>query len=273
MSHDHTYLHGEGHAQHVHAARSAEDSAAFLLPHLTADTRLLDVGCGPGTITLDLADRIAQLGGSSSQVTGADSSESALASARELATDRGLGTEFFLSDASSLPFEDNSFDIVFASQMLHHVSDPIAALKEFTRVTRPGGLITSREIDYGAMLWYPPTPGLSRWRAVFSVISDLNGNQPNAGRHLPYWFTQAGLSDLTVSSSNWTYGSAEEKQTLASSWSQRTQEENYRELAAQALGESADEAIEQIVDGWNTWAQTPGSLFLMPHVEVIARKA
>lgn len=247
------YIHGHGHAKHVHAARSASDSAAFLLPHLRPDMRLLDVGCGPGTITADLATHVAH-------ATGVDAAPQQPPS----------GVEFIQSDAESLPFEDNTFDVAFAAQALHHVPNPVSALQEMQRVVKPGGIIASREVDYGAMTWYPANQGISRWRAIFSVIAALSDMEPNAGRHLPTWFTHAGLTDLQVSSSTWTYASTEERETLATSWITRTQEDNYRQRASEALNEDPTEAINSIVEGWNAWKDTPGALFLMPHVEVIA---
>lgn len=281
---DSQYIHGHGGAQKVHAARTAADSAAFLLPHLTKDTILADIGCGPGSITLDLARHIESLGGQASQVTGFDNAPEAVAAANSAASEDGLAVTFSEAEATALPLEDNSVDVVFLAQVLHHVPDPIAVLKECARVVKPSGIVASREVDYGAMLWYPPTPGLSRWRAVFSVVADLAGMQPNAGRHLPLWFHRASLTDATITSSNWTYGDKPSRLQLAESWASRTQEESYVLKAAEALGnvqEDADgnpvagdatrAAITQIVEGWHAWADTPGALFAMPHIEVIAR--
>ncbi|KAB1501325.1 methyltransferase domain-containing protein [Corynebacterium sp. 320] len=271
------------HLPHAHAT-------AFLLPHLTATTRLLDLGCGHGSLTLDLAAHVESLSGAASQVTGVDINPDAIATATTAAAERESAVSFTQGNADALPFEDNSFDVVFASQVLHHVPDPVAALRECARVLAPGGLIAAREVDYGAMTWYPPHPGLSRWRAVFSVVADLADAQPNAGRHLPTWFVQAGLDDLQVSSSNGTYASSEQRKHLASTWVARTQDEDYQQRVAVALGDiqntsrklepssaqtsgqrtTTQEAIAQIVEGWNTWKDTPGALFIMPHVEVVA---
>lgn len=289
MSHN-QYIHGHDGAQKVHATRTAADSAAFLLPHLTKGTTLADIGCGPGSITLDLARRIEDLGGQASQVTGIDAAPQAIGVAQKKAGQAGLGVTFMEGEATALPMPDNSVDVAFMAQVLHHLPDPVAALKECARVVKPGGIIASREVDYGAMLWYPPSPGLSRWRAIFSVVADLGGMQPNAGRHLPLWFHRAGLNDIAVTSSNWTYGDPERRAMLAQSWAERTQEESYVLKAAEALGDlqegrggddggqgtpvagdATKAAITQIVEGWHAWADTPGALFVMPHVEVIAR--
>lgn len=180
-------------------------------------------------------------------------------------------TRLHTVDSPDIPFPDGSFDITYSPNQLHQVADPEALLREMARVTTPGGLVAAREVDYGAMTWHPLHPGLTRWRAVFSVVSDLADTQPNAGRHLPTWFLSTGLSDITVSSSNETYASQEEKDTLANQWIQRTQEPDYQQRIEQVLGEEVGTATEQIIAGWNAWKETPGALLIMPHVEVIAR--
>lgn len=137
------YVHGHGHARANHSTRTAADSAAFLLPHLTATTRLLDVGCGPGTITRGLADRIVELGGSPTQVLGIDHSVDTATSPTD--------PHFLYGDIYDLPVADASMDVVYISQTLHHLPDPVAAIRECARTLRPGGLLAIREVDYGAM--------------------------------------------------------------------------------------------------------------------------
>ncbi|MBC2680983.1 class I SAM-dependent methyltransferase [Corynebacterium anserum] len=278
------YIHGHDAAQKTHAARTAEDSAAFLLPHLDKHTILADIGCGPGSITLDLARHIESLGGLAEQVTGVDTASEAVSCANTAAARAHLPVTFVQASGTSLPFDDNSIDVAFLAQVLHHVPDPTAVLKECARVVKPGGIIASREVDYGAMLWYPPHPGLTRWRAIFSSVAALNGTQPNAGRHLPLWFRRASLTDTTVTSSNWVYSNKADCVQLATSWASRTQEEAYVLQAAHALGDVQEgtpgkpvagdithAAIKQIAEGWHEWANAPGALFMMPHIEVIAR--
>lgn len=243
----------------------------FLAPHLAAGSRVLDVGCGQGENTLEIARVLQSRGGSAEQVHGLDVSEERVGVAKEKAEEAQLNVSFSQGSATELPFEDDSFDVAVASQVLHHVTDPLAALKELQRVVRPGGIVVARDFDFGALLWYPPAPGLSRWRAIFSVVSDLEGMQPNAGRHLGMWFHRTGFQDTQLSSSNLTFGSPEERQHLATLWAERTQESHYVEKATQALGDATPEAITQVVEGWHTWADTPGALFIMPIVEAIGR--
>ena len=130
-----TYL--QGHHDTVlrsHRWRTAENSAAYLLPHLRPGMRVLDVGCGPGTITCDLG----RLVGSEGEVLGVDSAADVVAQA--VAACDLPQVRFAVGDALRLDASDGAFDVVHAHQVLQHLADPVAALREMRRVTRPGGM-------------------------------------------------------------------------------------------------------------------------------------
>ena len=116
------YTHG--HAEPVlqsHRWRTAENSAGYLLPSLRSGLDLLDVGCGPGTITVDLAARVAP-----GRVLGIDISDEPLAEARGLAERSGVDVTFEVGDVYALAEPDDSFDVVHAHQVLQHLTDPVA---------------------------------------------------------------------------------------------------------------------------------------------------
>ena len=199
------YLHGH-HASVLasHGARTAADSAAYLLPHLRDGLRVLDVGCGPGTITLDLAEAV----GPSGEVVGVENVDGPLTTARRNAAARGdERTRFALAEVRALPYAAASFDVVHAHQVLQHLTDPVGALREMARVTRPGGLVAVRDVDYGSMVWHPASDGMTRWLELYRRLARLNHAEPDAGRHLLAWAHAAGLSRLTPSASLWTYAS------------------------------------------------------------------
>src|SRR5262249_61213247 len=146
------YTHGHAPATlQQHAQRTADEAAAFLLPHLRPGMRLVDVGCGPGSITRGLAQRVAP-----GQVVGIDLSRDALDGARGDAAARGL-TNLRYEEASvyQMPFADGSFDVVYAHQVLQHLRERGSAVREMLRVVRPGGLVAVRDVDWGTPAYSP----------------------------------------------------------------------------------------------------------------------
>ena len=197
-----TYLHG--HHDSVlrsHRWRTAENSAGYLLPRLKASARVLDVGCGPGTITADLAARVPDGG-----VVAIDAAADVLDLARAEAGRRGqANVRFEVGDVYELGFEDASFDVVHAHQVLQHLSDPVAALREMRRVGRPGGLVAARDGDYGGFIWFPEDPELTEWRTLYKAVARALGGEPDGGRHLLSWARQAGFEQIEASASAWCY--------------------------------------------------------------------
>ena len=133
------------HAESVlstHRWRTISNSAQFILPYLKPGIKVLDVGCGPGSLTVDIAKHI-QPGG---KVTGIENVPDPLEGARRLAEQDGVEVTFEVADAMQLPYSDDEFDLVFAHQVLQHVAQPIDMLKEMRRVAKSGtGVVACRE--------------------------------------------------------------------------------------------------------------------------------
>ncbi|HEY0935442.1 MAG TPA: methyltransferase domain-containing protein [Trebonia sp.] len=259
------YTHG--HHESVlrsHKWRTAENSAAYLLPRLAPDARVLDVGCGPGTITAGLADRVPN-----GHVTGIDAAPEVVQQARQAAGDRP-NTDFAAGDVYALDYPDGSFDVVHAHQVLQHLGDPVRALREMRRVTRPGGLVAVRDGDYGAFAWYPEFPVLDRWRDLYQAVARGNGGEPDGGRHLHAWARQAGFTDVTCSSSNWTYATEADRAWWGGLWADRTVKSAYAD-AARAGGHATTADLERIADGWRAWAADQDGWFMVPNGEILAR--
>ena len=138
---------------------------------------LLDVGCGPGTITVDLAASVGP-----GRVTGVDREPAVVAEATGLLEASATGNlEFVTGDVYSLGFDDQSFDVAHAHQVLQHLTDPVAALVEMRRVLRPGGILAVRDSDYGGFVWAPADPVLDRWLELYHQVCSRNGADADAG--------------------------------------------------------------------------------------------
>src|SRR5262249_32251942 len=195
------YTHG--HHESVlrsHTWRTAENSAAYLLPELRSGFALLDVGCGPGTITVDLARHVAP-----GRCIGIDRASEVIEQARAHAAEKGAAVEFSSADIHALPFADASFDVVHAHQVLQHLVDPVRALRELRRVLKPGGLLAARDSDYSCFSWAPLDARLERWLSLYRAVCRRNQAEPDAGRFLKGWALRAGFESITTSSSTWTY--------------------------------------------------------------------
>lgn len=263
-----SYVHG--HHPSVlasHGARTAASSAAYLLPHLRPGDRLLDLGCGPGSITLDLAEAVGPQG----RVVGVDGAPVAVETARAAAAARGDSTTVFeVADAYALPFEDDSFDVAHAHQVLQHLADPVAALRELARVVRPGGIVAFRDADYGGMTWHPASPTLTRWLDTYRTAARLAGGEPDGGRHTLAWARAAGLVDVVPTTSTWSYATPEAREWWGGQWVDRTTKSSYAEQTV-AAGLNTEADLAEIADAWRAWAEEPDGWFVMVHGEVLAR--
>ena len=177
--------------------RRAASHAAFFTPHLRPGMTLLDCGCGPGTITLDLAAIVAP-----AEVVGVDVEANQLRLARSQAAERETPNLLFsVADLYSLPFPEGAFDAVFLHGVLEHMRDPVAALREVRRVLKSGGLVGARHADFGGFLLEPAEPPLDRFVPLFEQLMIHNGGHPKAGRHQVRWLLEAGFDTLAVSAS------------------------------------------------------------------------
>ncbi|KRE41474.1 methyltransferase type 11 [Knoellia sp. Soil729] len=260
------YTHGhEGAVLASHARRSAENSCAYLLAVLEPGMRLLDVGCGPGTITVDLAERLAP-----GQVVGVEPVEQPLVAARAEAMRRGdTTTRFEIADVLDLPYDDDSFDVVHGHQVLQHLSDPVRALKEMSRVCRPGGWVAARDADYGAMAWYPEVPELGEWRTLYRRVARANGAEPDAARHVRAWAREAGLGEVQLSTSVWTYADDEACRWWGDSQAARVGGATFAQQAGEQ-GVSAHD-VARMATGWQRWGASPDAWFVVVHGELLAR--
>ena len=242
-----------------HRWRTVENSAAYLTPYLRPGLSLLDIGCGPGTITADFAARLAP-----GKVLGIDTSANVIAAAKRDYPEVAFtsGDVYQLDDAGA------SWDIVHAHQVLQHLSDPVTALKAMRRAVRPDGIVAARDSDYASFTWHPADNRLTRWLALYGEIARANGGEPDAGRHLLSWAQQAGFGQITPSASVWCFATPEERAWWGGLWADRM---TTSAIADQAVREGRATVAElaSMADGWREWSAAADGWFAVLHGEII----
>ena len=186
--------------------RSANTHAAHLLPHLKPGMRVLDFGCGPGTISVGLAKAVEP-----GELHGIDMEESQVEMAGAAAAAGGHDNAIFhVGDVTDLPFEDDSFDVAHCHTVLNHVPATQTALAEVKRVLKPGGIISSRELITASSF---ADPDFATWDAAFSTFGELlgtNGGHAQMGKELKGAFREAGFSVIQSTASFETFGTTED---------------------------------------------------------------
>lgn len=260
-----------GHHESVlrsHRWRTVENSAAYLRPHLRSGMRILDVGCGPGTITCELSELVGPTG----RVVGIDPAAEVLpavppGTGPRARTDRP-NLHFQVGDVMALDFPDAAFDVVHVHQVLQHLPDPVAALREMRRVTRPGGIIAVRDADYDAMTWFPQLPAIDAWLRTYQAVAHAAGLQPNAGRRLLSWAHEAGLSDITCSASVWCFATADDRAWWGGLQADRILHSGVAEEAVDR-GIATPEELTTMSQGWRVWADHDDAWFAVLHGEIL----
>ena len=186
--------------------RNAETNAAHLLAHLKPGMRVLDLGCGPGTISMGLAKAV-----DPGEVHGIDMEEPQIEIARAAASAGGHRNAVFRTgDVTRLPHEDNSFDAAHCHALLMHVPDTDAVLAEVKRVLKPGGFISAREMIGSSSFSEPAFEALADAWVTFSKLLEANGSHPEMGKELPRRFLEAGFSVVHRSASFEYFGTPED---------------------------------------------------------------
>ena len=235
----------------AHARRTAERNAAFFLPHLRPGMRLLDAGCGAGSITLGLAEAV-----------GIDASSEAIASACAMASSLERNhARFAIGDVTALPFANGSFDAVFCHAVLQHLRDPLGALRELRRVLRPGGAIGVADADIDGSIIAPGDPALD---ATTKLLHDLrehtSGGDLRVGKHLRRLLHEAGFERVVASVRADSDGDAESVRRTGVFWAAYYRAPELRDYAIE-LGLATEEQLDAMSESWLRWSESPGAFW------------
>lgn len=262
-----------GHHQSVlraHSWRTASNSAGYLLNSLKPDMHILDVGCGPGSITTDLATKVPQ-----GRVIGLEPTAEPFEEARKLAAARKVDNiSFEVGDARRLPFPDQTFDIVHTHQVLQYLNadDRIQAIREMRRVTKSGGLVAIREADQGTITFYPEINGLRDFVDLYCKVALANGGEPYIGRQVHTWPRKAGFaaSDITATAGTWCYNTPEERAWWSSVWSDRILHSAWAKSAIEG-GHATQNDLDRLAEAWRKWGATEDGWYGIMHGEVLCK--
>jgi len=246
--------------------RTAERSCAFFRQHIRSASRILDCGCGPGSITVGLAQWAPD-----GQTVGIDIGAEQLDGARARARDLGVNNVTFRQgDIFALPFEDESFDVVFSQTVLYHIPNPEKALTEIKRVLRRGGLVALRDGINAAIFIWPEDPLIRDLGRVVRLGAQRSGGNPDVGRELGTLLDAAGFEDVFFTLSLEQPERREERAEYFSAVAAFT--EGDLEALAISQGWSTAEKLAQGVARCRELANVPGSIFAFPFGQAIGRK-
>ena len=169
----------------------------------------------------------------------------------------------------ALDHADGTFDVVHAHQVLQHLGDPVAALREMRRVCKPGGRVARGDSIYRAFSWYPASPALDRWLDVYCLVAEANGGEPDAGSHLRHWCLEAGFSVVESSATAWCFATGDDRSWWGGLWADRITKTALADRAVELDIATRDE-LDQLGEAWRAWVAEPHGWFAVLHGEVLA---
>ncbi len=246
---------------------TAENSAAYMLSHLRPGLRMLDFGCGPGTISVGLAKAVAP-----GELHGVDMEESQVELARTIAESRRQGNAVFhVGDVLELPFDDGFFDVAHCHNVLMHVPDTHAALTEVKRVLKPGGIIGCREMIGESCFTYPDFGVIRKAWDMFEDLLAADDGHPQMGKELQSHALEAGFTNVRVTASWDIYTTPVDVAFIyefANKWFLGPEITE----AAIKYGAATRELCDQIADAYSRWKDAPGAMCAIAFGEIVAGK-
>ena len=244
---------------------TAEASASHLLPYLRPGFRILDFGCGPGTISAGLAKAVAP-----GELHGVDMEESQIEVARLVAKAGGHdNATFHVGDVTGLPFEDGYFDVAHCHNVLMHIPDTGAVLTEIKRVLKPGGIISCREMICGSSFTHPDFGVIRKTWDMFEDLLAADDGHPQMGKELKTRMAAAGFTNVRSTTSFDIYSVPEDVEFIygfANKWFLSPEITE----AAIKYGASTPELCEETRVAYEKWRRHPGALCGLAFGEAIA---
>jgi len=251
------------HASAFMERRTADSHGQEILGHLRPGMDLLDLGCGPGSITVGLA-RAAAPG----RVTAIDREASQIALLVRRAAAEGVSNvEAVAGDALALPLADASVDAVFSHALFEHLPDPVAALREVIRVVRPGGVVVVVSPDWGGFVLAPAEPEVEEAIRFYERIQTANGGDVRAGRSLGAHMRRAGLAEVAMSARYEVY---EDRAAIADYLASRIEASPDQDHSVE-LGWASAANVRGLARALREWSAIPGGMFAQAWISATGR--
>ena len=246
---------------------TAEASAAYLLPHLRPGFRILDFGCGPGSISVGLAKAVAP-----GELHGIDMEESQIELARSVAQASGQDNAIFhVGDVTDLPFEDGFFDVAHCHNVLMHVPDTSAVLAEVKRVLKPGGIIGCREMISASSFTHPDFGVIRKAWDMFEDLLAADDGHPQMGKEMKDHIVNAGFANIRVTATIDIYSTPADVTFIhgvAGMWFLSPEITE----AAIKYGAATEELCNAISVAYDKWKDHPGAVCGVAFGEAVANK-
>ncbi len=161
---------------------------------IPSGSKVVDVACGGGDVTVDLA----RIVGPKGHVVGIDLDEAKLELARNEAKTLQLDNVDFRRCVIGEGQLQGEFDVAYCRFLLTHLSDPLTAVREIRGVLKPGGIFMTVDIDSRGYFAYPETPGQARFLNFYVEVVRKRGGDPDIGPRLPSLLMEAGFHDVRM---------------------------------------------------------------------------
>ena len=232
---------------------TAEANPAHQLPYLRPGLRVLDFGCGPGTISVGCPRPWCR---ASCMAWTWRSRRSTFA--RSLAEPNGLNNAIFhLGDVTDLPFDDGFFDVAQCHNVLMHIPDTAAALAEVKRVLKPGGIIGCREMICRSSFTHPDFDIIRKAWDMFEDLLEADNAHPQMGKDMKQHLLNAGFANIRMTASFDIYSTPADVafiHRVAQMWFLAPE---FMERAIR-YGAASRDLCDAIADAYDRWKKHPG---------------
>ncbi len=249
----------------IMAPRTLANSHPTLLHILRPGVSVLDVGCGPGTLTMEIARRV-----DPGAVVGMDVNPKMIRAAEAATPPRTIpNLIFYTRDIQDSDWQEE-FDVVNAARTLEWIADPAAALARMARAAVPGGLIVALDVDHTRATWSNPPASWIRFYRAFLAWREACGFDNAVGRRLPLLSEQAGLVDTTSTTAMTTVRAADaDFFRVAGRWRMLIEGRGRQMVAAGHLRETERRGA---LDGYTGWMQDPDAALTVYETCILARR-